>query len=348
MQNVTLILLFTLLFSDVQSQIFKGSVHDQLTDSALSYAIIYISGTSVGTYADENGNFELDITRFSSLPVTVSLLGYQSVTLYEHDYNNTYKICLLPKMEELNEVTITGKKKGNRELNLRIFKREFLGETENADYCEIINEKDLRFSYRPDSNILEASCIRPLIIRNKALGYTIEYYLDRFRYARYNRVRSETGSLSETFYIGNYLFKDELLTLNESERNNVEERREKAYLGSRMHFFRSLYLGHFITKTANKILLSDNTHLYQNFTLGSKRTINPTSLVSKKDSLSGYLKLTGDLFVTYNSKNSIMKPNKDSVFIQKDGYFDPYDISFQGYMSNQRIGDLLPFEYSLK
>lgn len=62
--------------------------------------------------------------------------------------------------------------------------------------------------------------MRPLIIRDKALGYTIEYYLDQFRYEGYNRDPGET--LSETSFIGNYLFMDDLLTLSESEKENVE------------------------------------------------------------------------------------------------------------------------------
>ena len=81
MQKVLLILLFSGFFAEAKSQTIKGVVRDQLTDSPLNYAIIYIGGTSLGTYSDAAGRFELDISRFSSLPVTISLLGYQSVTL---------------------------------------------------------------------------------------------------------------------------------------------------------------------------------------------------------------------------------------------------------------------------
>jgi hypothetical protein len=37
--------------------------------------------------------------------------------------------------------------------------------------------------------------------------------------------------------------------------------------------------------------------------------------------------------------------NKDSIYFDKDGYFDPLGISWQGEMARQRIADLLPFEY---
>jgi hypothetical protein len=38
----------------------------------------------------------------------------------------------------------------------------------------------------------------------------------------------------------------------------------------------------------------------------------------------------------------------DSVYFEKDGYYDPTGVAFSGEMSKQRIGDLLPFEYVLK
>jgi hypothetical protein len=38
----------------------------------------------------------------------------------------------------------------------------------------------------------------------------------------------------------------------------------------------------------------------------------------------------------------------DSVYFEKDGFYDPIGVEFSGEMSKQRIGDLLPFEYLLK
>jgi len=347
-QKVLLILLLSGFFAEAKSQTIKGVVRDQLTDIPLNYAIIYIGGTSLGTYSDADGRFELDISRFSSLPVTISLLGYQSVTLTEHNSDNIYKIYLSTKIQELDEVAITGKKVGIWKSRLRIFKREFLGQTENSRDCDILNENDIRFSFNSDSDLLRASCIKPLIIRNKALGYTLEYYLDQFTYIRYSRVGGETGNLSETFFAGNYLFKDYIVKLNDDEKRYIEDCRKKAYLGSRMHFFRSLYLGHLIKGKGNKIILPGNDFPAQSFIISSKTIIDPGAIISKTDSLSGYLRHEGNLYVTYKGMSTTMKLRKDSVFIQKDGYFNPYDVVFQGYMSDQRIGDLLPFEYSLK
>jgi len=82
------------------------------------------------------------------MPITISILGYYSVTLSEHSSNKMYDIYLSPKMNELNEVVIKGKK-GKWETYLRIFKREFLGETETAMECNILMKKTCVFLITP-------------------------------------------------------------------------------------------------------------------------------------------------------------------------------------------------------
>jgi len=67
--------------------------------------------------------------------------------------------------------------------------------------------------------------------------------------------------------------------------------------------------------------------------------------VIKNDSISGYLKNKETLFVRHRLKASKLDLKLDSVYFQKNGYFDPLQISFSGDMSKQRIGDLLPYEY---
>jgi len=91
-----------------------------------------------------------------------------------------YDIYLSPKIQELNEFVV--KAKGNWKTHFRIFKREFLGETENASDCYILNEHDIRLSYNSDSSTLRAFASKPILIHNKALGYSITYYLDKFKY----------------------------------------------------------------------------------------------------------------------------------------------------------------------
>ncbi len=344
MRKIIIFFILTWYFSPAYCQTFKGTVYDRSTDSTISFASIYFSGTSIGTYSDIHGNFELDISKYNSMPITISMLGYYSVSLSEHGSNKKYDIYLSPKLNLLKEVIV--KANGKRKTYLRIFKREFLGETENARDCNIINEDDLRFVYYADSNVLKAYSSKPILIQNNALGYTITYYMDKFKY---NRRIGTMGELIETStIIGNYLFKDNMISLNEYEKVKVEERRKSAYFGSRMQFFRLLYQGNIVQSGENNILLNNDSAISEGFIIGSKSTITCSSIISKKDSLSGYLKNKGELSVSYKWKNSSINVKEDSVYFEKDGYYDPFGAEFSGEISKQRIGDLLPFEYSLK
>jgi hypothetical protein len=345
MRNIFFIIVLFWSSSIANCQIFKGTVYDRSTDSTLSFATIYIGGTSIGTYSDLQGNFELDISKYRSLPISISMLGYYTITLPEHSSNKMYNIYLSPKVKEINEIVVTGKK-GNRESYLRIFKREFLGETENAVECDILNEKDLRFSFSSESSTLKGFSSKPILIHNKNLGYTITYYLDKFNYTR---KRDNSDQLTEkSTLVGNYLFKEDSLPVSESERRIIQERRKSAYLGSRMHFFRLLYLHNLTQSGEYNILLSENVPNSKGFIIHLKTIIDSNSLIYGKDSLSAYLRYEGELAVTYNRMNSILILNLDSAYFEKNGYYDPNEISFTGDMSKQRIGDLLPFEYSLK
>jgi hypothetical protein len=352
MRKITIFVVLIGCFSAAHCQTFKGTVYDRLTDSTLSSAVVYISGTSVGTYSDIHGHFDLDISKYSSMPITISMLGYYSVTLSEHSINKMYAIYLSPKINELNEVVIKGKK-GKWEFNLRIFEREFLGETENAKECKILNEKDLHFSsnsynfsYSSDSSTLIASSSKPIIIQNNSLGYTITYYLNKFKYLR---IKGEDKEITETTNIlGDYLFKDDIMAINEPEKSKVVERRKDAFLGSRMHFFRLLYVGNLSQKGRYNISLLDNNSISKGFSIGSKKPISADSLVIRKDNISSYIRKKGDLYVKFANNYSTIIVKRDSAYFEKDGYYDPTVVEFSGEMSRRRICDLLPFEYKLK
>src|SRR5664280_3039543 len=82
-----------------------------------------------------------------------------------------------------------------------------------------------------DKDTLKAFASKPILINNNALGYKITYYLDKFEY--YKKDRS-------MFFAGNMIFNEDL-GINETQKQLYGERRNEAYLGSRMHFFRALW-----------------------------------------------------------------------------------------------------------
>jgi len=333
MRKIISFLLLVNLYTIGYTQFIKGTILDQNTHTKIIFASVYFNGTFVGTYTDQNGYFELDISKNLSMPLTISAVGYYSVTLTNFITDKSYLIYLTPKIYELKEVVITGKANSfERKTNFNIFKREFLGATLNAMSCHITNEDDIILTYNPDNDTLKAFSSNPILINNKALGYNIIYYLDKFEFC---------WSTNYLLIKGNCIFKEDSTNRN-SQQKRFERRRESAFFGSRMHFFRALWENNldsagFAVKDSANVRLSYDKYVIQ------------TDSIVGSDHLK-YLKYHGILFVAYHTKlpKSRIMMLKEYIYFDKDGFFDPLGISWQGEMARQRIGDLLPFEYKPK
>jgi hypothetical protein len=325
MKKIILFLLLINFCSFTYSQIIKGTILDKSNNSKISFATIYLNGTYVGTYSDQNGYFELDITKYSSMPITISALGYYSITLTDFSKDKPIVVYLTPKVFELDEVVVKSKSLSReRKEKLILFRNEFLGTTENGQNCEITNENDISFNYDSDKDTLKAFASKPLLINNKRLGYKITYYLDKFEY--YKKPKS-------FFYQGNIIFNEDS-TSDKTQKQSIDRRRRYAYLGSRMHFFRELWTNN-LSKSGFKILNSFDEDLdYKN-------------LVIQKDSLRKFLSYNEKIGIGYYSRtpSSYIVFHKNEVFFDKNGYFDSSGVAWEGQMAKLRIGDLLPYEY---
>ncbi|MDO9340027.1 MAG: hypothetical protein Q7T72_05800, partial [Bacteroidales bacterium] len=214
----------------------------------------------------------------------------------------------------------------SREKNLKIFKEIFLGTTPNALKCEIINENDIMIFHKNDT--LKAYSLKPILINNKALGYKISYYLDKFEFIEKSGIY---------LFTGNVIFNEDRTTYNRQKQ--IFERRRNTYLGSKMHFFRALWENNldsaeFSVANHNKAKLNYNGLVIQKD--------NPLNEVSVK-----YLKNQGVLGISYFTRlqTSFINFKKDSVYFYRNGNFDGLGITWEGKMEQQRNADMLPFDY---
>jgi len=232
MKELFSLLIFSNLFLGAYSQVINGTILDKETKNPISFAVVYFDGTSVATYTDELGKFNLNIEKHSSMPLTISALGYYSTSINDLSPSKNVLVYLAPKVFEMNDVNVSAKGNPNiRKQNLTIFRKEFLGRTINAKECEIVNEHDIKFITSPDKDTLKAFSLKPIFIINKGLGFKITYYLNKFEYVK-------SGYRNQI--IGNSLFDED--TTSVSDRQRFEIRRINTYFGSKMHFIRSLWL----------------------------------------------------------------------------------------------------------
>jgi CarboxypepD_reg-like domain len=228
-----LILLFFLLspFAVLaQSASITGVITGGDSKKPLARASVFLSNSAAGTITSDNGSYGLYSVRPGQYTMVVSILGYEQYSKSILVGNEPIKldIQLAQKPLVLREVVISTA--ADFKKNFEEFKKQFIGTDENAKYCEILNPHILSLVYNQTKQVLSANTDQFLIIENKALGYRIKYLLDTFYTDHINQVTSAHGS---------QVFED--LPGSEAQKKKWHEKREEAYHGSSMHFFRSLY-----------------------------------------------------------------------------------------------------------
>jgi hypothetical protein len=232
--SLTLLLSFWLFGLNAFGQYsLKGRVLDAETLEPLLFATVFISNSSIGTSTNKKGEFDLSIPE-GNHELVISYIGFQpfSYTISTKVLRSFYEFRILPETIELEGSEVKEKRDKTWYDNLEVFKKYFLGSSANAMNCNILNPEVLILDGETEPNSLKVRAKDILEIENPNLGYQIKYVLTGFEY---NKVRNEV------VYAGYPYFVEENLPKRRVKK--VTESREKAYLGSMMHFMRSLYKG---------------------------------------------------------------------------------------------------------
>jgi hypothetical protein len=327
MKKLTLLLLLSLSSVGAFGQVISGHVYDKETNEPIDYASVYINGTFLGTTTDQNGAFELDVTEYPGRTLYISAIGYNTASLSTVKESESHQVLLVKAVYEISEVSIESQSLAKeRRRSMQIFKKEFLGSSNNAKECFILNEDIIKFNYQSNQDTLRATAHEPLLILNKSLGYQITYYLDKFEY--------EKGHKTTTF-LGNISFNRDLAS-NQDNRKDFEQRRKKTYIGSSKHFFSSLWA---------------NNHSAEGFyvnRVGIADALSQDEFVIVDSQGKKYLIFSEDLEIAYDYSISTVHFLQSKAFFDKDGFFDPQAIMWYGYMSHSRVADWLPYEYAPK
>ena len=310
------------------SQTIHGVVLDNITKKAIPYANVYFNGTYIGTSANESGEFTLAVKESNPRPISATSVGYFSMTLNDYQTDSLVYLFLDPKVYDIAAVIIRPDKSPVPETDImprsrkeKIFREEFLGKDYNASRCRIENMEDIVLIYKSSNHSLSAFCDKPIIIENNALKYRIYYFLDQF-----------ISSKDSAFMGGTYYFKE----IPYSHTRLISDRRKNTYLGSRMHFIRSLWANQ-LEEEGFKMNIVDSCN------------IGYSNLVIDSTAQEKLLRHDKNIIVLYPGKfqKSLLIFDKQTVAIEKSGYFDPHGIRWSGFMASQRMADLLPFEYKV-
>jgi hypothetical protein len=220
----------------------SGSVLDDSTSVPLENVDVFIANTTLGCSTDQNGRFEIKNIPPGSYQVVASRVGYTvwsgQVGLWESG-RREIAIRLRSAAVNVGEVVISAPEPTAWRKQLERFVQLFLGTTQNASECKILNPQVLDFEEK--DGIFSATARAPLEIDNLALGYHLQFFLARFNYGKVTppgAVRAPTtGEILVYEGLPKYT---ELKASAPGEMERWTKNRLRAFKGSLRHFLASL------------------------------------------------------------------------------------------------------------
>ncbi|WP_372755078.1 carboxypeptidase-like regulatory domain-containing protein [Mariniflexile sp.] len=318
---------FQICFSQNQ---LRGQVFSAKDSTGIYGASIYFDGTSIGASTNEEGFFKMVFEK-SNASLIISSIGYETVLInpqHIRNSDNLLTVYLSEKSETLETVYLETDT-WSRARKLELFKREFLGTHKYADLCEIINEDSIKLRYIASANTLIANAHEPLIIENKYLGYNLKYNLRDFQ-VKFGVIKKDSTIPIAVNYHGYSFFEP----LNNVVSGKILKNRKKSYLGSILHFMRSLY---------SEKLDENNFRIYYKWTqVPSYKYFG----ISNYENMKQVKILVDDILIRYKFYNQSILFAKGEFTIDYSGHHDPPEaINLKGEMAKKRISELLPLDY---
>lgn len=338
--------------------LITGKVLDVATKLPLQGASVFAQNTTIGTATDQQGNFTLRLLN-GGYDLIITFTGYQTVnrritTADALDKNIVIEMAQKEKAMEDVVIKSSNEVKDGLEKYGSFFEENFIGKTANSSQCSIKNKEVLKFYYYKKKNRLKVLATAPLEIENNALGYSIKYTLDSFTH--------EYASQLST-YSGYPLFKD-MQPTDEAQKASWNNNRLKAYLGSTLHFMRSVYNKRIKEEGFEIQLVAKNNDAETaipvadfygalNYSKNDSTQLveitpnqqNLAVLYNKEAPDPLYISQSGDMARKFQLSILTIAPDQ-AIGIEQNGYFfDQNDITINGYWTWQKVADVLPYDF---
>ncbi len=342
--KLTIVFLLVAFFTNAQLQI-EGKVIDSVTHKPLAAVNVFLSHTTIGINSNEKGEFQFSNLKQEKYELVVSSLNYEQyiIPISVNQNSDPLLIKLKPTANILKEVIVEPFDKNGWDQWGEKFKLYFIGSTQLAKNCKLLNPEVVKFRFNSKTNKLRAFANEILIFENKSLGYKIKYLLSKF----------EIDFTNNNFSFKGYPLFEELKTNKIKEATKWNLQRNEIYKGSIRHFMRSLYF---------------NQLENEGFEIREVRIINDEeknrihelvkSIQEKVDAGNGaQLQIDNDSLDYYNKVNNISYGEnkvtlsklitRDSFVFNTNSSMDPISRSvyFEGIFQVIYLNKKMPYEY---
>jgi hypothetical protein len=227
-----LLLLFLLPLSAYSQITISGKVTTSQSHEGIGKVSVFLSNSSYGTETSEDGSFKIYGVKPGQYDLVASSVGFEgySKTILVGKDAMDITIPLLPKVNQLRGVVISTNADWKK--NWEAFRKAFVGTSENAKECVVMNPHVVSIVNHGRQHILEAWADDFLVMENKALGYKVKFLIDTF---------SNNGVTGIISWQGKAVFQE--LPGSPEQKKVWKLRREETYYGSSRNFYKALYTG---------------------------------------------------------------------------------------------------------
>ncbi|TXD81201.1 carboxypeptidase-like regulatory domain-containing protein [Subsaximicrobium wynnwilliamsii] len=341
-KNSYLVVILFLCGLVTSAQTITGLVLDHSNEQPLESVSIYYDGTTIGAVTNQEGYFTITSQIKTNAIVVVSYIGYETKYFSQTELANAKTIYLNEKAEALDPVIIEPDD-WSRAKKLKYFRREFLGRGEAAEACKILNEDQIQLVYSKSKNTLYAYCDQPVQIKNKHLGYRLNYKIVDFE-VRFVDNRSGLIFVQGVYFAGTSNFSE----LNPKRiKKRYRKTREEEYHGSLLEFMRALSQKKLKEYQFSTFIKSEGSRFFV--------PVDPYQylIVQKQEGDLCKVTIKTDKLVVLNNQDaqSALLPVEgfDTFYIDAYGIHSPPDkLLFSGVFGNERMAKLLPLDYKVE
>lgn len=348
------LLIASCLFSKQAYVTISGKVTN-LKGEAVAYANVYIDQTSIGATTDLNGKYYLTQIPLGQKRLIVSQVNYEKVIFLMNFKvpEEIVKNIILKDAINVSDQVIVEVERDDKFVQLfNRFKPQFLGFSEFAKECEIVNREYLELKEN-DYGGYEGKSLKPIHIKNYALGYDIFYTID------------SVENIGRTFALqGDMQFK-ELVPRDNDELEKWLRNRKTAFRFSLRYFLKSLYHN----KTSEAQLYYEGMDAFPNAESYPSYKLNYKDIVSDAKNNFKRLNLNNSIMevvmirpvpldyrrhfrrtvvfdenklISFLKVNGHIEFNENGYFIPSGG-FKAYEV--EGYFTFYRVAGMLPDDY---
>ncbi|MCL2737863.1 MAG: carboxypeptidase-like regulatory domain-containing protein [Bacteroidales bacterium] len=346
--KIVICIISFLTFCKIHAQVLEGTVYDSRTRETIPGVVIYLDGTSTITTSDRDGNFRLVVNQAMNADLIFSHLSYESLVIKPPFERLEKAFFLREKTNILQEARVVAEREWfPREAKMKVFKEQFLGMSAAGQSCIIVNEDDIVLSYSRSTNTLTGYSLEPIIVENRYLAYRVTFDLRSFSIQYTEHTLSMEKAISVSFK-GTSSFVDQ------SPYNiRFKTRRDETHLRSSRYFFKNLVdntLEESKFRIFNRLTKIDTEQYFVITSASPRRTvliIPHTNLRRSHDRV-----MEGPVYGVINIMDErnfrselVFLTNRFSV--DEFGNPDTIDnLMFFGRMGEQRLGDMLPRDYT--